>query len=225
MCFSATASFTAAAALGVVGAATLAQKPKPRDMAFAAIPVIFAAHQAIEGAIWLDLHQGAAIPYALVVSYLLIAQVLWPVYIPASVILMERDRKRPALWILLAAGLIVSGVLAAILIQHRYGVTAVADGLRYATDHQFERRLLALYLLATVAPLFLSRHIYVVMFGAATCAGALATVLAFYYAAASVWCFFSAVASVLVFLHIRQSNRAAPREKPLGEPSTKIDAG
>ncbi|MCK5745954.1 MAG: hypothetical protein KAH44_07045, partial [Oricola sp.] len=102
MCFSATASFSAAAVLGAVGAATLAQRPRPRDLAFAAIPAIFAAHQAIEGAIWLHIDGGSAIPYALIAAYLLIAQVLWPAYIPLSVILMEpAPRRTPALWLLL----------------------------------------------------------------------------------------------------------------------------
>lgn len=207
MCFSAAASFTAAAIIGGVGVATLAQKPKPKDFAFAAIPMIFAAHQVIEGAIWLTLHHGA-VPYPLIVAYLLIAQVLWPTYIPLSVILMEpKRRRRPGLWILLAAGLAVSGALALVLAQHHYTVTAVADGLRYATDLEFERRLLELYLLAVIAPLFLSRHRYVVAFGAVTLVGAIITVIAFYYAAASVWCFFSALASILVFLHVRRARR------------------
>ena len=220
MCFSATASFTAAAVLGCVGAATLAQKPKPQDLAFAAIPLIFAAHQAIEGAIWLNLHHNGSVPNALTISFLLLAQVIWPTYIPFSVIAMEpKRRRRPALWILLAAGLIVSTALAYILAFHHYTVTAVADGLRYATDLEFERRLLALYLLAVVAPLFLSRHLYVVAFGAATLAGAIVTMLAFYFAAASVWCFFSALTSVLVFLHIRQSRQSAARSAaPVGKP-------
>lgn len=225
MCFSATASFTAAALLGAIGAATLAQKPKPKDLPFAAIPLLFAAHQAIEGAIWLHLghgagHQDGAVPYALVAAYLFIAQVLWPAYIPFSVIAMEPKRRRsPALWMLLAAGVFVSGTLAVILIGHRYTVTAVADGLRYATDHEFERRLLALYLLAVVAPLFLSRHRYVVAFGAATLAGAIVTMLAYYEASASVWCFFAALASVLVFLHVRRSRRT----RLVGKASTKIE--
>lgn len=219
MCFSAAASFTAAAIIGGVGAATLAQKPQPKDLAFAAIPMIFAAHQAIEGAIWMTLHDGAA-PYALIVAYLMIAQVLWPTYIPLSVILMERGRRRPGLWILLAAGFFVSGALAAILINHRYSVTAISDGLRYATDHEFEYRLLGLYLIAATAPLFLSRHRYVIAFGGATLLGAIVTVVAFYFAAASVWCFFSALASVLVFLHVRQSRR----KPPVSESSRNIEA-
>ncbi|WP_375201394.1 DUF6629 family protein [Hyphococcus sp.] len=221
MCFSATASFTAAAVLAGVGAATLVQKPKPKDLAFAAIPAIFAVHQAIEGAVWLSLNGGNAPPNALVVAYLLIAQVLWPAYIPLSVIAMEpKRRRRPALWILLAAGLFVSGALAIILAQHHYTVTAVSDGLRYATDLEFERRLLELYLLAVVAPLLLSRHRYVVAFGAVTLVGAIVTVMAFYFAAASVWCFFSGLASVLVYLHVRRSRR----NNGVCEASTKIEA-
>ena len=220
MCFSATASFTAAAIIGGVGVATLAQKPKPKDLAFAAIPTIFAAHQAIEGTIWMHLHHGG-VPYPLIVAYLLIAQILWPTYIPLSVIAMEpKRRRRPGLWILLAAGLVVSGALALVLVQHHYTVTAIADGLRYATDLEFERRLLELYLLAVIAPLFLSRHRYVVAFGAVTLIGAIVTVVAFYYAAASVWCFFSGLASILVFLHVRQSQRKSSVTKA----STKIEA-
>ncbi len=206
MCFSAAASFTASALLAGVGAATLAQRPKPKDLPFAAIPIIFAAHQAIEGVIWLSVNGGNAPPNSLVVAYLLIAQILWPAYIPFCVIAMEpKRRRRPALWILLAAGLFVSGALAIILAQHHYTVEAVADGLRYATDHEFERRLLEVYLLAVIAPLFLSRHLYVVAFGAVTLIGAIVTILAFYFAAASVWCFFSGLASVLVYLHVRRA--------------------
>ncbi|MEZ5893187.1 MAG: DUF6629 family protein [Parvularculaceae bacterium] len=152
MCFSATASFTASAFLAGVGAATLAQKPAPREAAFAAIPLIFAAHQAIEGVIWLKLGAGSDAPQPLVIAYLLIAQVLWPAFIPASVIMMETNRRRWGLWVLLAAGLFVSGALAMVLIRHPYSVSAVADGLRYATDHRFEERLLGLYLVTTTAP-------------------------------------------------------------------------
>ena len=68
-----------------------------------------AAHQTIEGVIWLHLGHDAAVPYPLIAAYLLIAQVLWPTYIPLSVILMEPARgRRPALWLLLAAGTVVS---------------------------------------------------------------------------------------------------------------------
>jgi len=218
MCFSATASFTAAALLTGAGAATLAQKPAPREIPFAAIPLIFAAHQAIEGAIWLKIGAGVSVSQCLIVPWLIIAQVLWPAYIPASVILLDERPQRPwALWALLVAGLIVSGVLAGVLIQHPYSVTAVAEGLRYSTHHRFENQLLGLYLIAATAPLLLSHHRFVVLFGVVVLAGSIVTMIAFYEAAASVWCFFAAIASVCVFLH--QRRMAATRRAPIVDQS------
>ena len=207
MCFSASASFGAAALLGAVGVATLAQKPERKRLAFALIPLFFASHQLIEGFVWLTIAGGAP-PEGLVIAYLLLAQVFWPAYTPFSVLLMENDpRRRLALWLLFAVGLMVSAALATILFTNEYSVRVVRHSLQYATDHQFEDRLLGLYLVAVAAPLLISRHRYVIAFGGVILAGSMVTQLVFYYAAASVWCFFAAVASVFVFLHIRRQNR------------------
>ncbi len=207
MCFSAQASFTAAAVLGVVGAATFAQKPAPRRIAFAAFPFLFALHQTIEGFVWLSIADGGP-PQWLTALYLFFAQVFWPVFTPLSVLLMEEDwRRRIGLWILLAAGVVVSVTLAAVLVQNDYSVSVVEGSLQYATGHHFEDRLIGLYLLAVAAPLILSRYRYVMAFGAVVLAGSALTQLAFYYAAASVWCFFAAIGSVFVFLHVRRRAR------------------
>lgn len=55
MCFSATASFTSSAVIGVIGVATLARASHPREWLFASIPLLFAIHQFAEGAVWLAL--------------------------------------------------------------------------------------------------------------------------------------------------------------------------
>ena len=210
MCFSAAASFTAAGVIGAVGVATLAQKPEPKRLAFALIPLIFALHQLIEGFIWLSVGTGAEPSAFLTVAYLFLAQIFWPTYTPLSVLLIEQDkRRRWALMMLLAVGLIVSGVLGGVLIGSEYTVRAVSGSLSYTTDHQFEKRLLELYLLATAAPLLISRHRYVMAFGGVILIGSIVTQLAFYYAAASVWCFFAAIGSPLVFLHVRRQARLA----------------
>ncbi len=207
MCFSAQASFAAAAVLGVVGAATFAQRPAPRRLAFAAFPLFFALHQTIEGFVWLSIGNGAP-PSWLTALYLFFAQVFWPVFTPLSILLMEKDwRRRIGLWILLAAGVVVSATLAGVLIQSNYSVSVVNGSLQYSTGHHFEDRLIGLYLVAVVAPLILSRYRYVMAFGGVILAGSVVTHLAFYYAAASVWCFFAAVGSVFVFLHVRRRKR------------------
>ncbi len=55
MCFSPEADFTAAAVVGVVGVATLRLVREPRDLLIAALPLLFALHQFVEGFVWLGL--------------------------------------------------------------------------------------------------------------------------------------------------------------------------
>jgi hypothetical protein len=62
MCFSATASFTAGAVLLGVGALTLRSALTSRQrhvLPFAAIPLLFAIQQLIEGVIWLTFRVDA----------------------------------------------------------------------------------------------------------------------------------------------------------------------
>jgi hypothetical protein len=55
MCFSATANFAGSAVLGTIGVATLAEVKHRRAFLFAAMPLLFAIHQFIEGFVWLGL--------------------------------------------------------------------------------------------------------------------------------------------------------------------------
>src|SRR5262249_22728319 len=58
MCFSAAASFSAAGLLGLTGIATLAQVRNRAELPLAFTPLLFAAQQAVEGALWLTVPQG-----------------------------------------------------------------------------------------------------------------------------------------------------------------------
>lgn len=62
VCFSATADSVAAGVIGSVGIATLTQVRTRRDVPFASLPLLFAAHQFTEGFVWLSLegHISAA---------------------------------------------------------------------------------------------------------------------------------------------------------------------
>jgi len=181
------------------------ERPSRRRLAFALIPLIFAVQQAIEGFLWVSISAQGEPPRSLIVAYLFFAQLFWPIYTPLSVLLMESEkRRRWALFVLLGVGLMVSGILAAVLVQSEYSVSVVSKSLNYKTEHAFEEQLIGLYMVAISAPLFISRHRYVMAFGATVLMGSFVTALAFSYASASVWCFFAAIASVFVFLHIRR---------------------
>ncbi len=208
MCFSASASFAAAGALAIIGAATLAQRPSARMAMFAATPLIFAAHQAIEGAIWLGVRGGAA-PQALIKLWVFIAEVFWPTFTPLAILMFTKGRRRrQGLAALLFTGLVVSGYFLAILMQNDFNASVVNGNLTYQPDQPSAHNLPGLYLMATVAPLMIARERFVLAFGVAVLAGAMVTELFYQHAGPSVWCFFAAIASLFAFLAVRDEGRA-----------------
>lgn len=204
MCFSATASFTAAGGLALIGAATLMQRPSPRMMPLAAAPLLFAAHQAIEGAVWLGVSDGA-VSQMLIKAWVFIAEVFWPTFTPLAVLILTRGRRRrQGLAALLAAGIIVSAYFFIILIQNNFSVTVAKGSLLYLAEEPAAHNLPGLYLLTTVAPLLIARERFVLLFGVTVLAGAAITELFFSHAGPSVWCFFAAIASVCALLAVRE---------------------
>ena len=88
MYFSATASFSAAALL--LGIVTLTLKSalvtrQRRALPFAAITVVFAVQQLIEGVIWLTFAEKRTRLHAgMTCAYSFFSHVLWPVYEPVA---------------------------------------------------------------------------------------------------------------------------------------------
>lgn len=218
MCFSANASFAAAGVIGAIGAATLLQRPAPREFAFAAIPIFFAAHQGIEGVVWLQIAAGEVSP-ALKAAWLFIAQIFWPIFTPLALLVMEDGpRRRQGLTALLAAGCVVSAAMARILLTQDYAVSVVHGNLRYATDLRIEVELVGLYVLTTVAPFLISGERFVMAQGATILCAAVVSELLFAHAAQSVWCFFAALASAFALAHIAD----ATRTRRVSAPAVKI---
>ena len=111
MCFSATASFSAASITAVIGIATLRQVKHPRELPLAAMPLLFAVQQAVEGALWLQLPAGGGrdAVVALSLCFLVFAKVLWPACVAPAVLLIEPDlRRRQVLYALAALGSTIS---------------------------------------------------------------------------------------------------------------------
>ena len=107
MCFSAGADFAAAAGIGAVGVATLAQVRRPRLALFAALPLLFAGHQLTEGFVWLGMDRtiSAAATRPFMYAFMLYAQAVLPLLIALAVLLVEpRGWRRAALAALVAVG-------------------------------------------------------------------------------------------------------------------------
>src|SRR3989338_9120138 len=113
MCFSATASFTAGDYLLGLGTLTLRSVRRRRELPFAAIPLLFAIQQLSEGVIWLTFsHEAPLLNTVMTHVYSFFSHVLWPVYVPVAVLLIEPPgRRRQALVAFSSAGIAVGAYL------------------------------------------------------------------------------------------------------------------
>ena len=203
MCFSAEASF---AASGVLAASSVAISRIPKEKAsvpLSTFPAIFAAHQFIEGILWLN-HDGVlpdAYKTGAVYVYVLIAYVLWPVFVPFAVYLIETERRRRLIMLLCqAVGLGVG--LWLLLANLGVPLDVSADCCSLSYDVNAPDLLIVPYLLAVSIPFLVSSQRGMRLFGLAlTVSCAAAAVLASAATFPSVWCFFAAVLSAGLYLY------------------------
>jgi hypothetical protein len=114
MCFSATASFGVGVILTVIGVASLKKARHPTQVLFAAIPLIFAVQQISEGMLWLILPHPELLHFKKYITYsfLIFAQIIWPLWLSMAVLLLEKSKTRRLFQkILVGVGLLVSGYL------------------------------------------------------------------------------------------------------------------
>jgi hypothetical protein len=95
MCFSASASFIAGASLSAVGVATLKRTERTAELPLAMIPLLFGIQQLTEGVIWLTFHRNAPLlKQTSTYLYSGFSHVLWPVYVPFAMGILEAVRWR-----------------------------------------------------------------------------------------------------------------------------------
>ena len=216
MCFSATASFSSGALLLGIGALTLRSARatrQPRALLFAAIPIVFAIQQLIEGVIWLTFTADVPRLNAVMThAYSFFSHVLRSVVVPVAVVLMEPKRwRRRALTSFVAAGTAVGGYLLVVLVAYPIVSRPTGQHIEYVSPHFFAALTMTLYLLSTAISPLLSSHRMVVVFGALAMLS-FGAVYAFYATwFISVWCFFAALLSAVVYLHFRVRRRDSSR--------------
>ena len=111
MCFSPEASFAGGIIISAIGIVTVKEVHKPSQLLFASIPLFFGIQQFAEGFLWLTIPRPEYLNVQKFDTYifLIMAQVVWPMLIPLSVLFMEEVKKRRRiLRVLLGMGLSVS---------------------------------------------------------------------------------------------------------------------
>jgi uncharacterized protein DUF6629 len=213
MCFSATANFVGSGVLGAVGVVTLTRVKHRRELLFAALPVLFAVHQFIEGFVWLGLDGdlSPAVAHDMGAAFMLYAQGLLPFLLPLSVFLFEpngESRRRMVPFLVLggATTLYILWALTAFPLQ----LYVKGNSIVYANQATNNLTVAVLYVIATCGSLFFSRIRMMVVFGAANLAILLVVMEVKRYAFTSLWCAYAAVASVIILGYFWRSHAERP---------------
>lgn len=213
MCFSASASFGAGIVLSVIGVASVKKAESYSEIFFAAIPLLFAIQQISEGFLWLALSNPAFswLQQLTTYTFLFFAQVLWPLWVPLSIMLMEKKEKRsPVQKILTAIGVLVTVYLGYCLYSYHVEAKIVHYHILYEQDYPASPKIYTplLYAVATIIPPFLSGYKRMWSLGIAVFISYLITLI-FYEKGhvISVWCFFASIISMLVFAIMYEINK------------------
>ena len=210
MCFSAGASFGASAVLLGAGVVTLSQTKSRSEWAFAGIPLFFAVQQFSEGLLWWAMTDPAYSGWQALSTYVFyfFAQVFWPVWIPLSVWLLEKKALREkVLRIFLVAGALLTVYM--IVSITRFGIEAFVEKchIRYGPKYPFGVVRTILYVLIVIGPFFISSYKKMKAFGIGALISLAVTLVFFKGFMVSVWCFFAAVISLLIWWILWQNRK------------------
>jgi hypothetical protein len=213
MCFSATANFVGSGLLATLGAATLTRVKHRRELLFASLPALFAAHQFIEGFVWLGLDGklSAEVMHKMAAAFVLYAQGLLPFLIPLSVLLFEPTvRGRRRMLPFLAIGTATALYMLWALIAYPLRVFVQSHSIVYVNDGTNNTYLAVLYVVSTCGSLFFSKVRGMVTFAAANLLILLAVMEVKRYAFTSLWCAYAAVASLIILAYFWRSHVRRP---------------
>jgi len=213
MCFSVTASFTAAAVLVPAGIYCV-KKAAGLEKAywlFALMPVMFGIQQFFEGLVWLGMQpdEGGSVLFA-ARGYLFFSHFFWLFWIPLSSYAVEDNTVRRKMYFFLAiVGALHGSLMYVPLLFNEDWVTVklVGHSLKYkmVLFHEDYLPLLArnfLYAVLTLVPLLSATDRYIKIFGLLIVISLAITNFYFEHAFVSVWCFFAAILSFYLVVMI-----------------------
>lgn len=212
MCFSASASFGAGVILSTIGVISLKQVKTSSQIPFASIPLIFAAQQISEGVLWLALPSSTNLILPTITTYIFLffAQVVWPIWVPFSILKLEKnENKKKILRVLVGTGLMVSVVLAYCLLRYRVQASIMEYHISYQQDYPYALSHYGgvFYIIATIAPPFFSSAKKMWALGFSILISYIITTIFYDDYLVSVWCFFASVIGIAVFVIMKEMKK------------------
>lgn len=213
MCFSTTASFVSGTVLTVIGITTVKKTKELSYLLFAAIPFIFAAQQFSEGFVWLSLSNSnnSLIQQIPITIFMTIAIAIWPAWVPISIFLLEpKGNRKIVLGIISGIGVLISIISMYYLLNYKFSAHITDYHIKYEFNIIYEGYLKLLvgllYLIPTVISHFVSSIKKVNIMGILVISSYLITKILFNDYIISMWCFFSAIISIMIYFIIKDKS-------------------
>jgi hypothetical protein len=216
MCFSPQVDVVAGVGLTIVAIDTLRHTRSGRTLPIALLPAIFAFHTFVSAFVWWGA-QGV-VPQVVgdvaANTFMFIAFVFFPIYLPISILILERPGwRRDVLLALAGAGVIAGAIFLVGLLDGR--------GSAVACDYAIDFRVLGLtnapvllYVLATCGAMLLSGYRPIFIWGICNIVAAAFLSVAATRGFPSLWCFWAAITSVFIAWFIRRLSRAHDNGEP-----------
>lgn len=207
MCFSAEASFGLSVALVSSGVYCVKSALSKNRLLLpvAIIPFLFAIQQFSEGWVWLGLRwDDSELVKISALVFLFFAIVFWPFWIPLCAFVTGNWKQKILFGFLSALGLVIGfGVYIPLLISDEM---PVADVINHAVHYDIARSIIfqfvpvilweATYIVIIASPLLFTDNMKLIYLGIAIVLSAAISYVIFWFAFASIWCFFAALLSL-----------------------------
>ncbi len=185
------------------------------QLLLATMPLLLGAHQIDESLVWFSL-QGHVPHLAGRIAmwiYLVIAFVIVPILVPVAILRIEPTAHRR--WRIVPFVVLGTGVAIDLLVTMLRGPVTVKLGsyhLAYSIGLRHGLWVIGLYVVATCGSLLMSGYRHIVIFGVANLVVVVILARLTADGFASLWCFYAALASGAISLHLRlaKAHRANP---------------
>lgn len=193
-------SFIASGGPIALGGASFVTARK-EDRILAAIPFLFGIQQDFEGIQWLYLNNGSSSLWA-GYGFLLFAFIIWPIYVPLTVFVLDKKKRGILKWYVLL-GIIIALYSIRQPLMQPLSIQKINKCITYAFNYQLEDYVTIAYVLAIFGPLFVSSRKIFRWFGIIFGFLAIISWIFFKVNFVSVWCFFAAIVSSIIFVYLK----------------------
>ena len=172
------------------------------------IPLLFGIQQLTEGVIWFTFrHDAPLLQQLMTYFYSVFSHALWPIYVPFAIGIMETVRwRRKTIFVFQLVGIVLGLYLLYYIVKGPVVAEVTRGYITYVSPHFYQIPVMVLYLTAACISCFFSSHMYVKIFGGLLLLSFITAYLIHIQTLISVWCFFAAILSVVIYLHIRPGN-------------------